>query len=322
MLFQGDNPEESSALMAVAVVGEVLIDRLIQLTGEITDHPGGSPANVAVGVSRLGFFVTLHTLLANDVEGAELDHHLRESEVDLSPESWVAARTGIATTTLDEHGSASYSFELDWNLGSIAIEPRTTVVHFGSIGSYLEPGCQAVRQAIEQLPAGRIVTYDPNVRPTLVTDRDQVLDAITQNIALANVVKASDEDIDWIAPGAAVADVAQAWLQLGPRLVVVTRGSEPPIAFTTNQRVVGVVPEVEVVDTVGAGDSFMAALVAVLQMPGLAELDSVDELFDDPNALQLQAVLGFASRAAAITVQRAGADPPWVDELGYGRPRS
>ena len=222
--------------------------------------------------------------------------------------------TSVATATLDPSGAARYTFELESELPELSgrlpeLLQGTTVVHTGSIAAMLQPGADDVLRAVEQAHPLATITYDPNYRPTLITDVSFAREQAEKFVALADLVKASDEDLRWLYPQRSAQESARAWLAMGPAAVIVTRGSKGPWALTAAGEIEIPAPVVDVVDTVGAGDSFMAALIAALvdsELDGGARRPELHRI----TLAQLEQMLRFAARAAAITVSRAGANPP------------
>ncbi|WP_062203494.1 carbohydrate kinase family protein [Demequina salsinemoris] len=297
------------------VIGEALVDAVHSADGTITRHPGGSPANVALGLARLERDAELLTWLGDDADGALVRDHLRSSGVTLSPGSLDAEATSVATATLDASGAATYEFSLVWDLAANPM-PRLspTIVHTGSIAAVLEPGASAVLSTVESARDTATITYDPNARPSLMGDPAEARIAVERMVRLADVVKASDEDVAWLAPGEEIADVAEAWLALGAALVIVTRGSEGATAWSTEGEVDVRAPRVDVADTVGAGDSFMAGLIDGLWSEGVLGAKHRGAL----QSMDLDTVSAILERCvsiAAVTCSRPGANPPTRDEL-------
>jgi fructokinase len=290
------------------VVGEALVDVVVPTEGETTHAPGGSPMNVAVGLSRLGVPALLVTELGDDPHGDLVAEHLRASDVELAPGSVRPGhRTSTATARLAADGAASYEFELTWELGSTTLPGELTGLHVGSLGTALTPGRETVHSLLAAA-AGRdvLVTYDPNVRAGLLPSWHDV----ARVAADVDVVKLSDEDIALLRPEESVQSVAREILDNGRTwLVVVTRGGAGALGFTAQGSAEVVAPRTDVVDTVGAGDSFMAALIAVLLDWGRPH-----ELAPD----RLRTLLESSARAAAVTVSRRGANPPTRAELPAG----
>jgi fructokinase len=278
---------------------------------------------VAIGLGRLGRDVELLAYLADDDNGAMVREHLAASRVALADGSLGARATSVATAHLDDSGAATYDFELEWALAADAApRPAPLAVHTGSIAAVLAPGADAVRRIVESLrnPAqgsGATVTYDPNARPSLMGAPAEARPLIEQMVALADVVKVSDQDLRWLADDAE-ADLdamARDWLKLGPALVVMTRGGEGATAFLSHGRSVTVAaPAVDVADTVGAGDSFMGGLIDGLWSAGLLGGERRHDLHEIDRET-LTAILERCARIAAITVSRPGANPPGSTEL-------
>ncbi|MCW2498515.1 MAG: sugar kinase [Frankiales bacterium] len=295
--------------MTFLVVGEALVDVVTWADGRTAEHPGGSPANVAVGLARLGLPVQLRTALAPDAHGALVRGHLEASGVDVRATE--LPRTSVAAAQLDERGSATYVFELSWRLDDEVDPGGVTWLHVGSLGVTVLPGADAVSRLVDAHVGRAVISYDPNCRPLLMGRPADVLDRIEQQVRRSDVVKLSDEDAAWLFPGEPLEKVAARWLALGPAVVVVTRGGAGAQAWTGDAAVT--VPAAEgaaVADTVGAGDAFMAGLVWALSGAELRGL----------GAAELTAALGRAALVARRTCERVGADPPWLAELGAGPP--
>lgn len=298
------------------VIGEALVDVVHRVDGTVDEHPGGSPANVALGLGRLGRRVDLLTWLGRDTYGAVISDHLAESGVRLVPGSDAAERTSVATATLDRAGAASYDFRLEWRLPETdALEPAPLVLHTGSIAAVLPPGAADVAALVASARRVATITYDPNARPALMGAPADVGAIIEPLVELADVVKVSDEDLEWLYAGRKPIAVAREWAQWGPAVVVMTRGGSGAVAITSRGLEVEMLaPEVAVADTVGAGDSFMAGLIDGLWSAGLLGADRREALHAiEPAAIA--EVLAWSVRIAAITVSRPGANPPSRAEL-------
>ena len=284
------------------MVGEALVD--VVTRGErVVDHPGGSAANAAVALARLGRSVRLLTAYAADDRGRELDAHLAAADVRLAMDPHLLARTPTATATIGPDGAATYTFDLEWRLGALPDTGETRFVHVCSWGPVLEPGASRVRELLEATTA--TVTYDVNVRPAVTGAGPGLTAAVERTAAYAQLVKASDEDLEVLYPGHGVEGAVEALLGLGPLAVVVTRGGEGATWYGAETVHVPAVP-VTVVDTIGAGDTFGAALLDALWDEDLRALKTE----------RIEEVVTHAVRAAAVTVSRPGADPPTRAELG------
>jgi len=299
------------------VVGEALIDVVTRPDGGRAQHPGGSPANVALGLGRLGRRVDLLTWLGQDTDGDLVRRHLRGSGVNVLQGNRSALRTPVATAHLDAAGTASYEFDLEWDLPETWDEEPGSplVVHTGSIATVLQPGGAAVAALVARRRAMSTITYDPNLRPVLMGSPAHALPVVDALVRVADVVKVSDEDLAWLHPGVAPAEIAEEWSRSGPSLVVVTHGGEGAFASTSaGARISVTATKVQVADTVGAGDSFMGGLIDGLWSAGLLGADRRQALVD-VDAATVEAVLERCARIAAITVSRAGANPPRLAEL-------
>ncbi len=295
------------------VVGEALVD-IVRRPGEAdVEHAGGSAANVALALARLGRPVRLATAWADDDRGAVLADHLGGAGVVLAEDPHVLTRTSTAVAVLGETGAASYEFDLDWRLPRVvAGNPR--VVHACSIGAVLPPGSADVLALVERLRPQATVTYDVNARPAITGTGAEVVARTEAMAALADVVKASDEDLADLWPERDEAATAAALLAAGPAAVVVTRG-DAGVAVTTRTGTLEVpAPRVTVADTIGAGDTLGAALVDGLWEADLLGAEMRPVLRDLPLA-DWRPLLEHAAAAAAVTVSRPGADPPYRGEL-------
>jgi fructokinase len=300
------------------VIGESLIDIVRRTDGSTQEHVGGSPANVAVGLARLGHEIVLATHLGHDDRGARIAAHFAAEGISLSEGSTGGQPTSLAISTLDATGAATYTFDLSWDLPHLTAIGMPTHVHTGSIAATLEPGASAILSAIQGARPNATISYDPNVRPALMGDPFDVRAKIEAIIGLSDVVKASDEDIAWLYEGVPIPDILRLWGQLGPALTIVTRGARGAIVGLGNIGELTSVdaPVVEVVDTVGAGDSFMSGLLSGLLAAGLLGGVQGRERLRSASLADVRPAVDRALACAAITVSRAGANPPNRAELG------
>ncbi|RPK60416.1 MULTISPECIES: carbohydrate kinase [unclassified Streptomyces] len=302
------------------VIGECVAD-IVRLPGAADQvHPGGSPANVAYGLARLGHGTTLLTQLGPDDNGRLIRDHLAGAGVEVRTDDATAA-TPSAAVTLDGDGRAAYTFEIAWTLGPVALDRAPRHVHTGSIAAVVEPGAATVLGAVESLRTSATVSYDPNVRPELMGDHDSAVRRVERCVALSDVVKASDEDLEWLYPGQDPERVAERWLTAGPALVLVTRGGDGALAVLPGGRVTVDALPTEVVDTVGAGDAFMSGTLHALAGHGLLGADG-REWLRSLDRTRVADVLRHAAASAAVTVARAGANPPDGAELKAALGRS
>ena len=298
----------------IVVVGESLVDIVHRAPEPPVEIPGGSPANVAITLGRLGRTPALVTRLAEDERGSRVRFWLSESGVDVI--AVAGARTSTAAAHLDAAGAARYDFDIEWDLDGLDVSDvaDAAVVHVGSIAAVLEPGATHVGELIGALRDRATITYDPNVRPALISHPAAVRRRVAEIVALADIVKASDDDVRWLHPGRDVEDVAREWQTRGPAVVVVTRGAGGALAVTRDGVVRVPAEPATVVDTVGAGDTFMGALI-----DGVTSVGGASAALRVPGGgiplATLHRILTRCARAAAITVSRRGADPPRIAEL-------
>ncbi len=303
----------------IIVCGEALVDLVPTQGRAYLPQVGGSPVNVAVALGRLGVDVSLIARLADDPFGRSVREHLTASRVDLGMASRSEEPTTLAVVDLDPAGGAAYRFYVDgasdggWSAGDLPT--RLSAGAALHVSGSLALGVPSMGDTLEHLlhreRQHRTITFDPNVRPGAAADHDLLRARLDRWVRMADVVKVSAEDLAWIAPGDAVEDVAARWRERGPALVVVTRGGRGVHAAGPAGTVdLSAVP-VTVVDTIGAGDAFMAGLLAALDNDGVLSRAALPGL----GTAQLTAALEHAQRVAAITCTRVGADPPWADAL-------
>lgn len=313
----------------LTVIGECLVDVVQSETSAPKAHVGGSPFNVAVGLARLEHEVLFVGRHGEDEHGRMISRSLRAQGITsvLEPDS---QPTSVAEATLDPTGQASYEFTLDWTLPSAeeleaachrlaeqahpGVQPPVELLHTGSIGAMLQPGAETVKQLIRDSREHATISYDPNYRPSIIPDRDAAREQAEVFIGLADVVQASTDDLDLLYPERSHEDTMRAWLEMGPALVVITRGASGAMALAGSGAVDQPAVPIEVADTVGAGDSFMAATLSMLRRLGLLGAARREQLRTIPRE-QVEEVLAAAAQAAAITSSRFGAQPPTAEEL-------
>ncbi|BCW54383.1 MULTISPECIES: PfkB family carbohydrate kinase [unclassified Arthrobacter] len=296
-------PDSQKPFDAV-VVGEALIDVVTTPDSQV-EHPGGSPANVAYGLGLLGVTTGLLTAIAPDERGRTIENHLHRAGVTLLPGSKSLTRTATATAALGPDGSAAYDFDIRWQLPTATPACFPKILHTGSIATFLNPGAGAVKTLLEQAHKHCTITYDPNIRPSLLGSHAEAKATFEAIGALTDVVKLSDEDAQWLYPAKTLEEAAEHILRLGAKLAVVTKGAAGSQFTSPSASITIPAVKATVADTIGAGDSYMAALILGLLTRGAGGF-----------APAVMEQLGrTAAAAAAITVQRAGANPPTLDEL-------
>lgn len=308
----------------LTVLGESVIDLVAQPDGaSFVAHAGGSSLNVAVGAARLGCDVALLARLPSGAFGPVVRGHAERSGLRLDACPAAAEQASLAVVTTDAQGKPHFDFYLEgtadwqWTAAELADVPTgTTILHFGSIAAARSPGRVPVADLVRRLRASGdvLLSFDPNVRPA-VMDTDAPA-AIEDLASLAHVVKVSDDDLDWLHPGVSVEDVAHRWRAGGASLVVVTRGAQGALAVLPSGSVITrPAPVVEVVDTVGAGDTVSAALLTGLENAGVASVSGLVALSDDACV----ALIDDALLAASMTCSVAGPNPPNAEQLRLRR---
>ena len=305
----------------ILCAGEALIDMLPResAAGEraFAPYPGGAVFNTAVALGRLGAEAGWFGGLSRDLFGTMLDEALAASNVS----SAIALRSDRPTTLAFvelKDGKAQYAFYDEGTAGRMftpedlpALPGSVDAVFFGGISLVSEPCGTAYEALMMREAQRRVVMIDPNVRPGFVTDETAYRGRIGRMLALADIVKVSDEDLDWLFGPGHVSDRAGELLALGPHAVFITEGGEGARAYTAEHEVRLHAEDVTVVDTVGAGDTFNAGVLAEFEKAGLLSKDALSRL----SRGALEAALSLAVSAAAVTVSRAGANPPWAHEL-------
>jgi len=287
-------------VLGVLVVGEALVDVVGRDDGEPAEHPGGSPLNVAVGLARLGVASTLATQLGDDGYGDLVHEHLLASDVEIDDLSPTPERTSTAVAALGIDGAAVYEFDLTWNPDSLPDPDGFAALHVGSLGSVLAPGARLVTQIVARAHAvGVPVSFDANVRLTVEPDAARWREVFDTLAPAATVLRMSQDDVDVLFPGHGATALA-AELASERRLVAITQGPDGAVLAAADHVVAVEAPSVDVVDTIGAGDSFTAALLAGLATRGWATASTLSA--DDLRDLGTQ-----AAHAAALTCTRPGA---------------
>ena len=299
----------------IVVVGESLVDIVLGPDGEPrSEHVGGGPLNIAVGIARLEEPALLITQVGADERGERVVAHLEADEVEVVTVPTEHGRTSTATATLDDDGAATYTFDLAWTLPHQEL-PACDALHVGSIGTSLDPGRASVVDLVDQAWGRDVfVSFDPNLRPAFMESPDSAWSDLLAVAERATLVKMSEDDVALVQPGADPADIARVLLE-GERteLVVITHGSRGASGYAPEAEVFVEGVWVDTVDTVGAGDSFMAALLVALSGDGALTSYGEGKVPDDEAGLRR--LLTGAVQAAAITCSRRGANPPRLAEL-------
>ena len=298
--------------------GEALIDMIPNASGAYIPHVGGAVLNTAVALGRLGAPAGLVTGLSGDPFGQMISAHLAASNVDMSHAVRSARNTTLAFVHLQE-GQATYSFYDEATATRAitsddlpAVPAGTEALFFGGISLCNPPVADSLAQMARAASRSIPVMVDPNIRPGFAEDQADYRARLTRLLARADIVKLSDEDIAWMIPEGDLTAKAEQVLDMGPALLLLTQGSKGATAYVKGGASVHAPAHlVEMVDTVGAGDTFNAGCLAALRDQNALSPGALQSLQED----NLRAMLDFAARAAAVTVSRAGANPPWAAEL-------
>ena len=299
--------------MTIWVCGEVLIDLIPGADGVHRGPVGGGPANTAKALARLGCDVQFIAGISTDEDGVAARKELLEDEVKLDLALTSDKPTCLAIVSLASNGSASYEFKiagtatfdfsLDWLPDPARYKPN--VLHIGTLATVIAPGADVLYDWALRVAEFAPIVFDPNIRPAVLADRDLYEAAVEKWAAISSVIKVSDDDLAWLYPGQNYADVAARWISDGAALVVVTRGAEGIIGFTSEGSVEVEGAKITVADTVGAGDTVGAIIVEAMIEKGILALTGD----------VLRATLHRAAVAAGITCSRKGAQPPYKHEL-------
>ena len=295
----------------VLSLGEALID-VVTRPGFTQEHVGGSLLNVAVGLGALGHPASICSHWGKDPRGNLLRQWAESAGVQITPGTDSAHKTSVAFARIDADGHANYEFDLNWAVPQLPDLEPFGHLHTGSIAATVEPGGSTVVVAAERMRLLGTVSYDPNIRPALMHSPDTVVDRVEHLVSLSDVVKTSDEDLDWLYPGVPVENIMRRWVKTGPALVVVTRGSCGAYARLAHNRDMLHIDQapVTVGDTVGAGDSFMAGLLSGLLDAGLLGSPQARDRLAAVDWPDVQPALLRAIHTSALTVSRSGAYAP------------
>ncbi len=296
----------------VWVAGEVLID-LIPVGSEYVAVVGGGPANTAKALAKLGVKTHFIDGVSTDEYGQMAKAKLLSADVILDYAQHSNKPTCTAKVTLSKSGSASYEFVIEgtatfdfsasWLPDPQKIKP--SLLHIGTLATIIEPGASVLFKWAQSVAHVTPIVFDPNIRPVVLSDRDEYVKKVEQWVSISSAVKVSDEDLNWLYPDKAIYEIVNNWIEVGVQLVVVTLGDKGITAYRKNEQISVDSVKVAVADTVGAGDTVGAILVEAIVNIGLDRLTGE----------VLKTMLNRASKAAAITVSRTGANPPSKEEI-------
>jgi len=296
----------------VWVAGEVLID-LIPDGLERKPIVGGGPANTAKALSKIGIDTQFIDGISSDEYGQMAKEELIESGVKLDYVKYSDKPTCLAIVSLNESGSASYKFVIE-NTSTFDFtatwlpNPQTelpALLHIGTLATVIEPSASVLFEWSQSVAKVAPIVFDPNIRPAVMSDREQYVKQVERWVSISSSVKVSDEDLKWLYPTLEIDKVVDNWIAKGPLLIVVTYGDKGLAGYRQGEKVSVDAVKVKVADTVGAGDTVGAILVEAIVKDGLTTL----------NGVMLEMMLNRAAKAAAITVSRTGANPPTLKEI-------
>ncbi|MGV6811704.1 MAG: carbohydrate kinase family protein [Brevirhabdus sp.] len=305
----------------ILCAGEALIDMLPRVckTGEpgFAPHAGGAVYNTAIALGRLGRDTSLFTGISNDLFGEVLREGLAASNVDQRHAAVSARPTTLAFVTLTD-GQARYAFYDENTAGRMlsatdlpVLDDTVNALFFGGISLAVAPCADAYEALMTRESPARVTMIDPNIRPGFITDEPAYRARIDRMMRQADIVKLSDEDLEWLMGAGEARHKARELLAMGPRAVFITEGAKGAFAVAKGLEAEVAAQKVTVVDTVGAGDTFNAGILAALDGMGKLTKHALANLCEE----ELLAALSLGARAAAVTVSRAGANPPWMEEL-------
>jgi len=296
----------------VWVAGEVLID-LLPEGADRKPVVGGGPANTAKALAKLGIDTQFIDGISTDSYGQMAKDELVSAGVKLDYIKYSDKQTCLAIVSISDLGSATYEFVIentatfDFNLEWLP-NPQTdrpSLLHIGTLAIAIEPGASELFEWAQSVAKVAQIVFDPNIRPAVISDREQYVAQVERWVEISSAVKVSDDDIKWLYPALDIEQVVNNWLTKGPSLIVVTYGDKGLAGYRKGEVVIVEAVKVKVVDTVGAGDTAGAVLVEAIIQVGL----------DSLAGSRLETILKRAVKAAAITVSRVGANPPTSEEL-------
>lgn len=301
--------------------GEALIDMLPEHLedgrGAFVPVPGGAAFNTAIALGRLGEDTGLFSGLSTDAFGQQLIRHLEDSSVNTSLCVRSPKSTTLAFVFLKD-GHAQYTFHDENTAGRMlvsnaVVDLPTTIhaLHFGGISLIPEPCGSTFEELMKRHQKREVISFDLNIRPGFVVDETAYRERLRRMIAMSDIIKVSEEDLDWMEPGGHFEPLAHSWIEAGASIVTLTMGGEGARSITKAEDVTVTSKQVQVVDTVGAGDTFNAGFLASLRLSGVLSKEGLPGI-DHPT---LRAALEYGSSVAAFTVSQAGANPPWKDQV-------
>lgn len=303
----------------VMCFGEALIDEIYSAdSSHAYPRVGGSPLNVACGLSRLGHRVLLSSWWGKDSYGEKIERYLQDQGVAVAAGTANATKTSVAKAYIGQDGSAHYTFDVEWDVVQWQLTDTAGHIHIGSYSALREPGASKIRDILKKTMQAS-TSYDINIRPSLIQSPEQVREQVAQLLPHIDLVKASDEDMAWLygTLPEELPELMETILNMGPRVVVVTRGSQGALVkIAGHESLISIAPTGDsVVDTVGAGDSFMAGIISGLMDAGLLGSAMAAAGLTHASKEVLETAFNRGASTAGVTVGHAGAYSPTRAEI-------
>lgn len=296
-------------------LGEALIDFISQKDLEFEGFPGGSPMNTSIAISRLGIPCKFLGRISNDIFGSKLINHLQDNSVGTDMVIRTDDPTTLSFVQKQEDGQAKYAFfangTADKNisledLSNIGIPSEAKILHFGSISLSMEPCGSTITEFLRKTSNNLILSFDPNIRPSLVPDKNKYMIRFQQLCEISSILKLSDEDLLWLYPELDTDTAVNLLLGYGVSIIALTTGKTGALLITKTNRISSSLFDLPVADTIGAGDTFHGAMLSYLYKQNWIDRNSISTLNKD----QLQKLGNYANKAAGINCHRSGANPP------------
>lgn len=303
----------------LTVIGESFVDITAGQSNPVPlVRPAGGPLNVAVAAARLGLEVTFVTNYANDLHGHLIEKHLLSSGI--AGIACGSVPTSTVTRTLDPKGIADCSASVSWDINGASVPAQAAIeesthIHTGSLAAVLPPGNNATFALVEAAKERATISYDPNLRTSITPDAVTIRRQVELFVATSDIVRIREEDLSELYPDMTPMKSLQGWLDLGPAVLILTRGADGPVIFSRKGCVAMPGETLPVAYPEGAGESFMAALIAGLSQLHALAASARTRLYS-LELPQLHALAAYANHAAAITCSRPGAAFPHIVELG------
>jgi fructokinase len=301
-------------------LGEALIDFVSREGLTFEGFPGGSPYNTAIAISRLNTECHFLGRVSNDLFGKQLIDYLKENSVSTDMIVTTEDKSTLSFVQKQDDGLVEYAFfandtaDRNWKIDDfshITIHGNARIIHFGSISISQEPCGTQLFSFLKKLAGKILLSFDPNIRPSQVPDRDLYMKRFKTLCGISEIVKLSDEDLEWLYPGMESNDALKELRELGPSIIALTRGSEGAVILNKHHKVLVPILKQKVSDTIGAGDTFHGALLDYLYKKNWLSRESLDNL----TIRELEAIGSYANKAAGLNCMKPGADPPTENEM-------